>query len=47
VERVVNLSMSLEDREFMDKLNETINIVYELENCIKRRESIISGPKTI
>jgi hypothetical protein len=46
VERVINLSMSLEDREFMDKLNETINIVYELESCIKRREDIISGFKT-
>uniref|UniRef100_A0A7C1TB50 DUF47 family protein n=1 Tax=Thermofilum pendens TaxID=2269 RepID=A0A7C1TB50_THEPE len=45
MERVVNLSMSLEDREFMDKLNETINIVYELESCIKRREIIITGSK--
>lgn len=45
VERVVNLSMSMEDREFMDKLNETINIVYELEKCIKKREDIISGFK--
>jgi len=47
VERVVNLSMSLEDREFMDKLNETINIVYELENCIKKREEIISASKAV
>ncbi len=41
MERVVGLSMMVEGKEFMDRLNETIDIVYGLEDTIRKREALL------
>lgn len=41
MERVVGLGMMTENREFMEKLNETIEMVYNLEDSIRKREGLL------
>lgn len=39
MEKVISLSMMTDNREFMEKLNETIDMVYALEDSVRKREA--------
>ncbi|MEM0493973.1 MAG: hypothetical protein QXU72_01750 [Thermofilum sp.] len=41
MERVVSLGMMTDSREFMERLNETIEVVYTLEDSIRKREALV------